>query len=187
MQHQTRSDTMSQPMTLSQWNTRRAVSVPHALHSTQPIPLPLPAARPTWRFVTAPSAPAPITPLVAPAPSALGSARAGASWGWAEPVAPRAHREPRPASLAERKELPMARDLLRAMALAAAEAGESEATVWAEAARMWLAARHADDPRPPTPGASAPRPRHAESARERCWSAIDVVLRDLRAPLPRVA
>jgi hypothetical protein len=64
----------------------------------------------------------------------------------------------------------------------------SEATVWAEAARLWLAARHPeDDPRPPTPGASAPRPRPAEVARERCWSAIDVVLRDLRAPLPLVA
>jgi hypothetical protein len=183
MQHRMRSDTMSQPMTLSQWNTRRAASAPRAL----PIPLPLPAARPTWRFVTAPSAPALVTPLVAPASGALGSACAGASWGWAEPVVAPPHREPRPTSVAERRELPMARELLREMALAAAEAGVSEATVWAQAARLWLAARHADDPRPPTPGASAPRPRHAESARERCWSAIDVVLRDLRAPLPRVA
>jgi hypothetical protein len=120
-------------------------------------------------------------------PAALGSARAGAAWGWAEPTAP-AVTEVRPAAAADRTELPMARDLLRAMALAATEAGVSEATVWAEAARLWLAARHPeDDPRPPTPGVAAPRPRPAEAARERCWSAIDVVLRDLRAPLPLVA
>jgi hypothetical protein len=81
----------------------------------------------------------------------------------------------------------MARDLLRAMARAAADDGVSEATVWAEAARLWLAAHNNDDPRPPTPGASAPRPRAPETSRERCWSAIDVVLRDLRAPLPLVA
>jgi hypothetical protein len=120
-------------------------------------------------------------------PAILGSARASGAWGWAEPAAP-VRTSSRSAAVADCTELPMARDLLRAMALAAAEAGVSEAAVWAEAARMWLAVRHhEDDPQPPTPGASAPRPRPAEAARERCWSAIDVVLRDLRAPLPLVA
>jgi hypothetical protein len=170
---------MSQPMTLTQWYARRAASAAHPTLTSQP------AARPAWRAAAVAS---PAAAAVLPdAPGALASARAGATWGWAEP-APPPRTEPPAATVAARTELPMARDLLRAMARAAAEAGVSEAIVWAEAARLWLATRRPeDDPRPPTPGASAPRPRPVESTRERCWSAIDVMLRDLRTPLPLVA
>jgi hypothetical protein len=183
---------MSQPMTMTQWYTRHqqrhTASAPHAM------PAPMPGTRTGWRVVPATVAPVPATPrqpaFMAHAgiePATLGSARAGGVWGWAEPAAP-LRAESRSTTVADRTELPMAGDLLRAMARAAAEAGVSEAAVWAEAARMWLAVRHSDDdPRPPTPGAAAPRSRQGEAARERCWSAIDVVLRDLRAPLPLAA
>jgi hypothetical protein len=175
---------MSQPMTLTQWYARRAASAAHPTLTS------LPAVRQAGRAAAVASPPAAALPAAAlpaaPAPGALASARAGAAWGWAEPAAP-PRAEPTGAAVPARTELPMARELLSAMARAAAEAGVSEATVWAEAARLWLAMRHSDDPRPPTPGASAPRPRALESTRERCWSAIDVVLRDLRAPLPLVA
>jgi hypothetical protein len=80
--------------------------------------------------------------------------------------------------------LPMAPGLLRAMSLASVRQGRAEGEIWAEAAREWLARHQGDDPEPPTPGASAPVWRAERDLRTRCWSAIDVLMGDLRAPLP---
>ncbi len=86
-----------------------------------------------------------------------------------------------PASAA-RTELPMPRALLSAMSEAATVVGRSESAIWAEAAHEWLQRHRQDeDPRPPTPGARALRP---SAVRDRCWSAIDILLHDLRAPRP---
>jgi hypothetical protein len=78
----------------------------------------------------------------------------------------------------------MAPIVLRAMSLAAAVTGRDEREVWTEAAREWLARHLEDDPEPPEPGASAPAPKAGADAHARSWAAIDVLLRDLRAPLP---
>ena len=80
-------------------------------------------------------------------------------------------------------ELPMPSALLRAMAAAASTSGRRECDVWAEAAREWLL-RHSqdDDPPPPPPAVAAPDPAAPRSARQRCWTAIDVLLNDLRGP-----
>lgn len=80
--------------------------------------------------------------------------------------------------------LPMAPALLRAMSLAASHARRDASEVWAEAAREWLARHLEDDPEPPTPGASAPAKTAERDQHQRCWAAIDVLLGDLRAPLP---
>jgi hypothetical protein len=130
----------------------------------------------------------------------LGSASAGAIWGWADPAGRRGQRTsepplraaatmPSPAPLpvvateqlvGPRTELPMAPTLLRAMAAVAAATGRAESDIWAEAAREWLL-RHSpeDDPQPPPPAASAPHPA-ARAARQSTWTAIDVLLGDLR-------
>jgi hypothetical protein len=80
--------------------------------------------------------------------------------------------------------LAMTPAVLRAMSLAAEVEGRSESALWAEAAREWLARHLGDDPEPPVPGASALVSRREHTTRAQCWSAIDVLLRDLRAPLP---
>ena len=134
----------------------------------------------------------------------LGSALAGTMWAWAPPARVPAHHRTReqehvsPAaspviqsggrhSEAEAKartpvELSMPSALLRAMAAAAASAGRRECDVWAEAAREWLLRHSQDDDPPPPPAAAAPDPTAPRSARERCWTAIDVLLNDLRGP-----
>ena len=88
-------------------------------------------------------------------------------------------------SAAARTELRMPPDVLRAMAAAAAATGRSETAVWAEAAREWLL-RHTgdDDPRPPDPAASARPPAAPRTGRDQCWTAIDILLGDLRATTP---
>lgn len=142
----------------------------------------------------------------------LGSATAGPLWAWADsrtPSAPRwqglhalsspgtsylfeltkpvggqAHGATAPAAAASPVVLRMPRIVLCAMSLAASVTGRDEREVWAEAASEWLARHLEDDPEPPEPGASAPA-RHPERAtRRHSWAAIDVLLRDLRAPLP---
>src|SRR5690348_7828800 len=115
MRHRMRSDTMSQPMTLTQWYARRAAGAAH------PSLTALPAMRPAGRAAPVASPPAATPVLPTPEPGALASARAGSSWGWAEPVAP--PQSAPAAAAATRTELPMARDLLAAMARAAAAAG----------------------------------------------------------------
>src|SRR5215813_8197925 len=89
----------------------------------------------------------------------LGGAWAGSKWQWA-PLAGG-----------------MEQALLRLMRAAAWSTGRSEAELWVEAAREWLARRALDDePQPPTPAAAAlavPRPSSA-------WAAIDTLLADLR-------
>jgi hypothetical protein len=99
---------------------------------------------------------------------------------------PHAGRASAPASATDKPPavLPMAPGVLRAMSLAAQAKGCPESEIWAEAAREWLMRHLGDDPEPPTPGASAPVRRVERESRLRCWSAIDVLLRDLRAPLP---
>lgn len=82
-----------------------------------------------------------------------------------------------------RTEVRIAPALLRAMETTAAARGRQVSELWAEAAREWLL-RHAqdDDPQPPSPATAAPRSIAALPARDRCWTAIDVLLGDLRAP-----
>jgi hypothetical protein len=140
----------------------------------------------------------------------LGSAQAGPAWRWAERTRavtpapsfaqpPRAAREaavlsrpaggaaPMPAGGAAapgaRTEVRIAPALLRAMETTATARGRQVSEVWAEAAREWLL-RHAedDDPQPPSPATAAPRSLASRSSRDRCWTAIDVLLGDLRAP-----
>jgi hypothetical protein len=80
--------------------------------------------------------------------------------------------------------LPMAPSVLRAMSQAAAATGRAEGEIWAEAAREWLARHAENDPEPPTPGATAPARKAERDTRLCSWAAIDVLMRDLRAPLP---
>jgi hypothetical protein len=126
----------------------------------------------------------PTTPMVLPlrslpVPPAQVPGRHAQRFG-APPPAPRAL--PQVPVSAARTELPMPRALLSAMSEAATIVGRSESDIWADAAREWLQRHRQDeDPRPPTPGARAPRP---SAARDRCWSSIDMLLHDLRAPLP---
>jgi hypothetical protein len=120
----------------------------------------------------------------------LGTATAAPIWGWAHPPREGTRHQSVPATASvrtapERTELPMAPELLRAMAEAAQTTGRPEREIWAEAAREWLRRHHqSDDPQPPEPGASAPNPAALRAARERCWQAIDVLVNDLRAPQP---
>ena len=80
--------------------------------------------------------------------------------------------------------LRMAPIVLRAMSLAAAVTGRDERDVWTEAAREWLTRHLEDDPEPPEPGASVPIRRQEPDAHRRTWTAIDALVRDLRAPQP---
>jgi hypothetical protein len=116
------------------------------------------------------------------AASGLGSARASTVWAWVQP-APPAPVERAP-SAPGRTALPMPPELLRAMAAAAAAAGRSQSSVWAEAARAWLRRHTPDDDPPPPPGAAAAPPAAVRAARERTWTAIDILLNDLRYPDP---
>jgi hypothetical protein len=144
----------------------------------------------------------------ATAHSGMAAASAGPLWAWADAAAaPRWHGlRPVGATHAERFALPrpaatqqpsqpaarssapvvlrMTPIVLRAMSLAAAVTGRDERDVWTEAAREWLARHLEDDPEPPEPGVSAPAPRPQAQQHARSWSAIDVLLRDLRAPVP---
>jgi hypothetical protein len=71
-------------------------------------------------------------------------------------------------------------EVLRAMAATAARTGRRESELWAEAAREWLD-RQANHDDPPPAAALAPTSA-LRATRERCWSAIDILLSDLRAP-----
>lgn len=149
-----------------------------------------------------------VEPVTLRSRPAFGSAVAGPTWRWAErtravstppPTAlpPRIAREAAisshpaadttlPAGSAgsgARTEVRIAPALLRAMEIAASVRGRPMGEVWAEAAREWLL-RHAedDDPQPPSPATAAPRSLASRSTRDRCWTAIDVLLGDLRAP-----
>ena len=158
--------------------------------------------------------------------SGLGSARASAGWGWAEP---RAHATPHaperrraPNAMATIGPAPMTTvrtmvftaggprgvsrgelehapaptmrisqaatpGVAQSIAEAARLLGRDEGEVWAEAAREWLshhlglvaiAADDANDDPPPSAPAAAVAARRAG----RCWSVIDELLADLRAP-----
>lgn len=98
----------------------------------------------------------------------------------AHPLAPAPERAPAPVVM------PMAPSVLRAMSRASATTGRAEGELWAEAAREWLARHHDDDPEPPTPGASASTAMAARDTRPRTWAAIDILMGDLRAPLPSI-
>ena len=111
----------------------------------------------------------------------LGGAWAGTKWQWA-PLAGPMEQARRPGI--QGQALPpgasvvrIPEALLRLMRAAAWSTGRSEAELWVEAAREWLARRALDDePQPPTPAAAAlavPRPSSA-------WAAIDTLLADLR-------
>jgi hypothetical protein len=142
--------------------------------------------------------------------ASLGAATAGPLWGWsdAKASAPRWHglrplgtrgttalfESPRPAAIqpatqpAARHTAPVvlriAPVVLRAMSLAATLTGRDEREIWTEAAREWLDRHLEDDPEPPEPGATAPVRCAERATRLHTWTAIDVLLRDLRAPLP---
>lgn len=144
----------------------------HALHGAQEEALthsvlPFPAAR---RMECAP-------------PRAIGGPRAlSAATGVTSLAAP--------AALPARTEVRIAPSILRAMAEAATESGRGESAVWAEAARAWLAghAGAAGATWTPAPAQSAGEAmgtgahERIVAARRRCWSAIDILLGDLRAP-----
>jgi hypothetical protein len=104
----------------------------------------------------------------------LGSASAGAAWGWVQHVSARDSARP------SRTELPMSPSLMRSMAAAATACGRPERDVWAEAAREWLLRHAGEGPEPPQPGAPARQPRPSPSTRQGCWAAIDILLNDLR-------
>lgn len=113
--------------------------------------------------------------------SGLGAARAGVTWRWASPASPVVQASGvrrAPAMAPGATPIAVPERLLRAMRAAACASGRSESEVWAEAAREWLRQRQQDDgPLPPPAAAALAIPRRARS-----WSAIDVVLADLRQP-----
>lgn len=104
----------------------------------------------------------------------LGSASAGAAWGWVQRASARDSAHP------SRTELPMSPSLMRSMAAAATACGRPERDVWAEAAREWLLRHAGEGPEPPQPGAPARQPRPSPATRQGCWAAIDILLNDLR-------
>jgi hypothetical protein len=150
-------------------------------------------------------------PAAPPAQAGLGAAVAGTMWAWVEPAAaplsiapdagdptatpgyaapplfPRYLSRPAtppgvaPNASAERTELRMPRDVLRAMAVAAAVTGRTQTEVWAAAAREWLSRHMGEDEPPPDPAGPARAAAVPHTAREQCWRAIDILLGDLRA------
>jgi hypothetical protein len=83
----------------------------------------------------------------------------------------------------------MAPDVLRAMAMAANNAGRSLSEVWAEAAREWLLRKSLDadyDVLAHMPAKKRPEDAQLELKRHRLWGTIDSAMDGIRAPVATV-
>ena len=79
----------------------------------------------------------------------------------------------------------MAPDVLRAMAMAAQNAGRSLSEIWSEAAREWLLRKSLDadyDVLAHMPAKKRPEDLHLELKRHRLWSTIDNAMEGIRTP-----
>ncbi|GEM_PF-6953312 len=134
-----------------------------------------------WQAHTTPATPA-------ASAGGLGSARAGAQWGWATttPLGTNGVSPSAPADLSPAYTDAASARLEETIAEAGRLMGRSAEAIWAEAAREWLG-RHLgmvvitesdanNDPPPTAPAAMAIMPR-----RQRRWAEIDSLLADLRS------
>jgi hypothetical protein len=103
-------------------------------------------------------------------------------WGDSLPAVPQTAVAAKPKAIGWVK---MAPDVLRAMAMAASNAGRSLSEVWAEAAREWLLRKSLDadyDVLAHMPAKKRPEDALLEQKRTRLWGTIDSAMEGIRAP-----
>ena len=103
-------------------------------------------------------------------------------WGDSLPAAPPTAVATKPKAIGWVK---MAPDVLRAMAMAANNAGRSLSEVWAEAAREWLLRKSLDadyDVLAHMPAKKRPEDTYLEQKRHRLWGSIDSAMEGIRTP-----